>query len=82
MAQPDRLDAAFLSIQAQDFIEDVIMAQYRMRLSKFLSIQAQDFIEERQSRSRIASLEFLSIQAQDFIEDHTSSVHDDDSVNS
>ena len=37
----------FLSIQAQDFIEDkLVVMTATMTMSKFLSIQAQDFIEE------------------------------------
>ena len=37
----------FLSIQAQDFIEDSALEATVAELSKFLSIQAQDFIEDR-----------------------------------
>ena len=36
----------FLSIQAQDFIEDGEQWNLRAAESRFLSIQAQDFIEE------------------------------------
>ena len=36
----------FLSIQAQDFIEDSALEATVAELSKFLSIQAQDFIED------------------------------------
>ena len=36
----------FLSIQAQDFIEEIRSMSMRARLRTFLSIQAQDFIEE------------------------------------
>ena len=45
VAIPPLAHRIFLSQSAQDFIEGVIMAQYRMRLSKFLSQSAQDFIE-------------------------------------
>ena len=66
----------FLSIQAQDFIEDV---HYRLNWPKrgiFLSIQAQDFIEESGfARVLATSLpKFLSIQAQDFIEERNCAV--------
>ena len=37
---------AFLSIQAQDFIEEVAQQLEAFNSSVFLSIQAQDFIEE------------------------------------
>ena len=40
-------NAAFLSIQAQDFIEDTLPWMWHVTVSPFLSIQAQDFIEER-----------------------------------
>ena len=36
----------FLSIQAQDFIEDIIIATAEKEKHLFLSIQAQDFIED------------------------------------
>ena len=36
----------FLSIQAQDFIEEIRSMSMRARLRTFLSIQAQDFIED------------------------------------
>ena len=36
----------FLSIQAQDFIEELMTRRWMMRRALFLSIQAQDFIEE------------------------------------
>ena len=40
-------DGAFLSIQAQDFIEELMTRRWMMRRNlRFLSIQAQDFIEE------------------------------------
>ena len=42
----------FLSIQAQDFIEDGEMGTMTDKTKEFLSIQAQDFIEERRSRPR------------------------------
>ena len=65
----------FLSIQAQDFIEDV---HYRLNWPKrgiFLSIQAQDFIEDVHYRLNWPKRGiFLSIQAQDFIEDHKDAV--------
>ena len=37
---------SFLSIQAQDFIEDLGAVSYKDANATFLSIQAQDFIEE------------------------------------
>ena len=41
------LSAKFLSIQAQDFIEEPVpIHPRRMGASQFLSIQAQDFIED------------------------------------
>ena len=40
------MSTKFLSIQAQDFIEDVIDWD-RPTKAEFLSIQAQDFIEDR-----------------------------------
>ena len=43
---PRAAHALFLSIQAQDFIED-LDKQKRLKVNrKFLSIQAQDFIED------------------------------------
>ena len=36
----------FLSIQAQDFIEEPTMPSALSSVTRFLSIQAQDFIEE------------------------------------
>ena len=39
--------AEFLSIQAQDFIEDSFNEDDTRSYREFLSIQAQDFIEER-----------------------------------
>ena len=36
----------FLSIQAQDFIEEMATWFIPLRFQKFLSIQAQDFIED------------------------------------
>ena len=39
-------ESAFLSIQAQDFIEDKIVKLVAVERDAFLSIQAQDFIEE------------------------------------
>ena len=36
----------FLSIQAQDFIEDLLTHCEHLTWKEFLSIQAQDFIEE------------------------------------
>ena len=60
----------FLSIQAQDFIEEPSITAQVGIIEKFLSIQVQDFIEEDGERSDNASpTEFLSIQAQDFIEE-------------
>ena len=60
----------FLSIQAQDFIEDLPNTDLILAHNKFLSIQAQDFIEEKRGQNvGTESPEFLSIQAQDFIEE-------------
>ena len=42
---PER-EPAFLSIQAQDFIEDGALPRLGVCAGVFLSIQAQDFIEE------------------------------------
>ena len=60
----------FLSIQAQDFIEEL---RSRFRIASpalFLSIQAQDFIEDLTPPTILRALcRFLSIQAQDFIEE-------------
>ena len=44
-ANPDTI-AKFLSIQAQDFIEDAPFVSPSHCLARFLSIQAQDFIED------------------------------------
>ena len=64
------LARAFLSIQAQDFIEEGKQKGKKHNVRKFLSIQAQDFIEESTRKPEDAwSRIFLSIQAQDFIED-------------
>ena len=65
------LDAKpFLSIQAQDFIEDSGSMSRAFTAGRgFLSIQAQDFIEERIRRASMRHGLFLSIQAQDFIEE-------------
>ena len=61
---------SFLSIQAQDFIEDGSPKSICMLIMSFLSIQAQDFIEETGlAVTRAITRSFLSIQAQDFIED-------------
>ena len=64
----------FLSIQAQDFIEDPSNGVLDvLRALGFLSIQAQDFIEERRLTIRKENImAFLSIQAQDFIEEQSS----------
>ena len=60
----------FLSIQAQDFIEDADASRAQRLRITFLSIQAQDFIEERISPLLTRGMRsFLSIQAQNFIED-------------
>ena len=40
----------FLSIQAQDFIEDAVNDYPELESPRFLSIQAQDFIEESRSK--------------------------------
>ena len=62
--------AEFLSIQAQDFIEDGSPKSICMLIMSFLSIQAQDFIEDGGMNHFLShTLTFLSIQAQDFIED-------------
>ena len=62
--------AEFLSIQAQDFIEDGSPKSICMLIMSFLSIQAQDFIEETGlAVTRAITRSFLSILAQDFIED-------------
>ena len=59
----------FLSIQAQDFIEEATSHTTIPRPS-FLSIQAQDFIEDLLTRNAPWNFViFLSIQAQDFIEE-------------
>ena len=65
---------AFLSIQAQDFIEEEMPSRSTSVASKFLSIQAQDFIEEGKlvAFSVPSEERFLSIQAQDFIEERAS----------
>ena len=42
---------SFLSIQAQDFIEDLGAVSYKDANATFLSIQAQDFIEEKDELS-------------------------------
>ena len=66
----------FLSIQAQDFIEESGFARVlAASLPKFLSIQAQDFIEDSEiMNAPILSDRFLSIQAQDFIEERNCAV--------
>ena len=63
--------STFLSIQAQDFIEDGSeMVTTSQEYQRFLSIQAQDFIEDRLGHAGTGRiLRFLSIQAQDFIEE-------------
>ena len=43
---------AFLSIQAQDFIEESVTVGTTVMSSPFLSIQAQDFIEEDGGENR------------------------------
>ena len=69
-AAADAVVVAFLSIQAQDFIEETILRACLMPHRRFLSIQAQDFIEDRRMRCLRHLLGgFLSIQAQDFIEE-------------
>ena len=66
----DPRNAEFLSIQAQDFIEEERIEIEQGNIPRFLSIQAQDFIEETLLRIRsLISTRFLSIQAQDFIEE-------------
>ena len=60
----------FLSIQAQDFIEEVVNMPRAHKQAEFLSIQAQDFIEDGSPKSIcMLIMSFLSIQAQDFMED-------------
>ena len=65
----DGIRPSFLSIQAQDFIEDSKHSLDILLPTIFLSIQAQDFIEEGNPAASLLYWEFLSIQAQDFIED-------------
>ncbi len=70
MRTPETPLTEFLSIQAQDFIEETSGLPKQGRERTFLSIQAQDFIEDCSARCReLQSCQFLSIQAQDFIED-------------
>ena len=74
----------FLSIQAQDFIEE---GRYWFgvvcRADEFLSIQAQDFIEDfRRVFTLPEACLFLSIQAQDFIEEASPTGWPDTSRNS
>ncbi len=65
-----RLGIIFLSIQAQDFIEDSDEVAQANEKVEFLSIQAQDFIEDTNfPQFMVVNNGFLSIQAQDFIED-------------
>ena len=61
----------FLSIQAQDFIEESAKTASVVVDNVFLSIQAQDFIEDKAvgTAPRPRPPAFLSIQAQDFIEE-------------
>ena len=54
----------FLSIQAQDFIEETDKFLIDIPVIKFLSIQAQDFIED---------LKHLRQRLRDFIPEHSSS---------
>ena len=50
----------FLSIQAQDFIEDCLPDWVvRSSGSAFLSIQAQDFIEERTARVTVPTAQHI-----------------------
>ena len=70
MPQWLRYSVLFLSIQAQDFIEDQSLGYGIPQLAQFLSIQAQDFIEELFAFGcSVQAIQFLSIQAQDFIEE-------------
>ena len=64
---------AFLSSNAQDFIEDISITDADGRgLWLFLSSNAQDFIEESSTKQTNYCKEtFLSSNAQDFIEDGT-----------
>ena len=43
--------STFLSIQAQDFIEELTKPCKKLSTVSFLSIQAQDFIEESPNRT-------------------------------
>ena len=52
MLHPKPSGDGFLSIQAQDFIEESVSASGGLMLSAFLSIQAQDFIEENPNPAR------------------------------
>ena len=71
-----RLRARFLSIQAQDFIEEQPRQSDTTERFVFLSIQAQDFIEDEYPRSPAGKDgTFLSIQAQDFIEEEPEPPH-------
>ena len=45
-AYPCDAHRIFLSIQAQDFIEEFTWGCLHMSIIRFLSIQAQDFIED------------------------------------
>ncbi|OSG85957.1 hypothetical protein B0070_1354 [Bifidobacterium adolescentis] len=65
-----RRPSSFLSIQAQDFIEERCILTRCQATKQFLSIQAQDFIEDKVFYYVDGETDpFLSIQAQDFIED-------------
>ena len=58
----------FLSIQAQDFIEEVVNMPRAHKQAEFLSIQAQDFIEDGSPKSICMLLRsLLSIHANDLI---------------
>ena len=52
MTMAEIMPYLFLSIQAQDFIEDKSGAGRWTKENEFLSIQAQDFIEEQVQRNR------------------------------
>ena len=47
-----KINPEFLSIQAQDFIEERLIAGFVAASTLFLSIQAQDFIEDLLSNAQ------------------------------
>ena len=82
MPEAMKIYNVFLSIQAQDFIEDQGYPQQSVAMRAFLSIQAQDFIEDYTVAPSCKVPAFLSIQAQDFIEEKTAHVRTTSAVNS